>query len=202
MTPAAYPTPAAHGIGALVPLLTTLLVLLVGSCQPPGPACTTTADCGEKQACIEEECEDVECLASAECPIEAYCHPETYTCEAGCLSSDDCLTGDRCDVLTSTCVPRSCQATQIDCELGERCNLQTGECERDPEPHCEPCNFPDECGPTGICAALTERGRGYCFLQCSPEAFDPCPAGLQCSFQQTGPDGDGEFHCVGLCDRF
>jgi hypothetical protein len=185
----------------VIPLPPRRWVLVFGllSCKTPGVPCTSTAECGELQACIEERCEDVACLASTDCEIETWCNPASYTCEPGCSTSDDCIVGDRCDTIARRCVSRSCRDTQLDCDLGERCT--DGVCERDPEPYCEPCNRNEDCGPTGICAALTDSRRGYCILECSPEAFDPCPAGLQCSFQQSSIDDVGEFRCIGLCDR-
>lgn len=187
----------------LIRSFTALLIaaLQVSSCQAPGATCTSTAECGATQACLKERCREVECRASGDCGIEAFCNLETYTCDAGCATSDDCLVGDRCDVPTSTCVARACTETQLDCDLGERCNPATARCEEDPEPYCKRCSSDQECGPTGVCGRVTMSGQPRCFLTCSPESFDPCPAGLQCSFQQT-PDGqDDGFRCVGLCDR-
>ncbi|HMV68125.1 MAG TPA: hypothetical protein PKA64_14855 [Myxococcota bacterium] len=178
-----------------------VLALLAASCGKTEVPCTTAAECGPMQACLAQACVDVACLSGADCTIESFCNPETYTCDPGCLSSDDCLVGDRCDVTTHSCVPRSCHDTQLDCDLGERCDTTRGACVKDPEPYCEPCARDEACGPHGICARLSGAGGAYCILECSPESFDPCPAGLQCSFQQTSVDDPGQFFCVGLCDR-
>ena len=178
----------------LVPLLTLGL-----SCKPAGVPCETTATCGELQACLDEVCRDVDCLANTDCALESYCDAELFTCLPGCSTSEDCIIGERCDVTTNTCVPRSCRDTQLDCELGQRCDQATGTCKKDPGDHCRPCSGDGQCGPEGACMRISSDDRAYCFLRCSPEAFDPCPAGLQCSAQITidgEPDG---FRCVGLC---
>lgn len=176
-----------------------LIVAAWWACQPPGAPCTTTATCGPTQACLADQCVEVECRSGADCALEQFCSTEDYTCQPGCSTSDDCLIGDRCDALTATCVPRSCTDTQLHCSLGERCNTATGVCELDPSGHCAPCSDSRQCGDGGICVQIDGRG-GNCILPCSPEAFDPCPAGLQCSAQSTidgQPDG---FRCVGLCN--
>ncbi len=182
------------------------------SCGPPAPTCTSTAQCGAMQACIEGACVDVGCLAAADCEIEQTCSPESYTCEPGCLTSDDCRVGDRCDLTLppsddapdglGTCSPRACRDTQLDCPAGDRCDAATGRCEPDPLPYCDPCGSDAECGPTGVCAYVTSRGPPRCVLACSPEAFDPCPAGLQCSMQVNADGTPDGFRCVGLCTGF
>ncbi len=174
-------------------------LLLVGSCSTPGVPCESTATCGDLQACLDEVCRDVECRAASDCALESWCNPETYACEPGCSTSDDCLVGDRCDVTTNTCQPRSCTNTQLDCDLGDRCNTATGECEKDPAPHCKVCSDDEQCGPNGACLRLVANQPPHCAIDCSPEAFDPCPAGLQCSAQITRDGEPDGFRCVGLC---
>ncbi|MCB9664473.1 MAG: hypothetical protein H6732_10180 [Alphaproteobacteria bacterium] len=171
-------------------------VVFALSCAPAAPECTSTTECGDFQACVAGFCEDVDCRSSKDCGLETFCSLETHACEPGCATSDDCFVGDRCDPITSTCVQRTCANTQLDCALGERCDAATGTCQQDPAPHCKRCRRSDQCGPTGICAATSEFATtGHCFLECSPEAFDPCPAGLQCSGSP-----EGGFHCVGACE--
>jgi hypothetical protein len=169
-----------------------LTVFLV-SCGPPKAPCESTVSCGELEACIFEKCTPVDCLGNTDCALEEFCNLETYTCDPGCTTSDDCLIGDRCDVLTNTCVERQCTDTQLDCEFGERCDLDTGRCKRDPARHCDRCFNEFGCGPTGVCAAQPD-GNAYCFLECQPESFDPCPSGMQCSRTT-----EGLFRCVGFC---
>lgn len=179
-----------------------LAALLATACAPATPECVSTTECGMLQACLAGSCEEVACRGSSDCALQTFCDLDTYTCEPGCSTSDDCFIGDRCDVTTATCVARECRNTQLDCYLGERCNTATGACEVDPAPYCRRCSSSEQCGGgNAVCGQLRDSGPGYCFLECSPEAVDPCPAGLQCSAQVTQlgePDG---FRCVGLCDE-
>lgn len=179
--------------------LALLIAAQVLSCQPAGIECTTTAQCGGLQACIQDRCREVECVAASDCDLEFYCSNETFTCEAGCATSDDCFVGDRCDVETNTCVPRTCDDTQLDCDLGERCDTATRTCVQDPAPHCKPCRSDQACGASGVCAVLSTTGQAYCILECSPEAADPCPAGLQCSAQVDEQGNPAGHRCVGHC---
>ncbi len=174
--------------------LVLLGAMLMSSCGGPPVECATTSSCRLNEACIDLTCVEVDCRSNAECPIENVCNHETFACEPGCTSSDDCFVGDRCDVVEGVCVPRTCTNTQLDCEFGERCNRDTGRCKKDPDPHCDRCGSPFACGTEGICAISSIDGLSYCFLQCSPESFDPCPAGMQC----TGTT-EGGFFCVGVC---
>lgn len=168
--------------------------LLFVSCTPPGLTCSSDAVCGELEACVSEHCTAVECLSSVDCAMEHACTLETHTCDAGCVTSDDCYTADRCDITIGVCVPRSCTDTQLDCRFGERCNTATGACEKDPDPHCEPCYRPNDCGVDGACVSTDGTGP-FCFLECSPESYDPCPAGMQCTYTS-----EGLHRCVGFCE--
>lgn len=174
-----------------------LVGLLTLSCGQRGPTCVSDAACSDTQACLQGRCTEVECRADAQCPLETTCSLETYTCDSGCVTSDDCFVGDRCDVLTNTCVPRTCSDTQLDCEFGQRCDRDSGRCIQDPEPHCKRCFNDATCGEAGACGQLIEGGTSRCFLECVPEAFDPCPSGMQCTWTS-----EGLFRCVGFCDGF
>lgn len=178
-----------------------LLLVLLAGCDK-GTPCQSDLTCGEMQACVPAQngqgyCEDVDCLSSLDCELENFCNLDTHTCDPGCEFSTDCLTADRCDAVTATCVERRCTDTQRDCDVGERCNTSTGQCQVDPAPHCQPCSSSTQCGSEGECWGLVENAGGFCLLSCSPEAFDPCPAGLQCTFVE-----DGYHVCVGLCHEF
>mgnify|MGYP001019220118 CR=1 FL=1 len=179
-----------------------MIALLLGllGCADPPPECVSTAQCGDGQACIVESCVDVECLASAECAIGSWCSPDSYTCEPGCASSEDCLAGERCDVSVNQCVPRGCRDTQLDCDFGERCDLEAGVCRDDPQPHCEVCQDDFDCGPGGSCLALSGDRRPRCIMACSPEAFDPCPAGMQCTARVDREGTLVGYICIGVCD--
>ncbi len=201
--PFRHPGSPVRGVWLALSLAAAALAttLSASSCGPPPSPCASTSQCDPLQACIDERCLDVDCLSNTDCSLNAFCNPETYTCDPGCSTSDDCKIGQRCAAELRQCVPRECRDTQLDCDLGERCNLATGECERDPLPYCEPCGNDDVCGATGICARLDMTGPGNCLLSCSPEAFDPCPAGLQCSQSSTADGQPDGFRCIGLCDR-
>ena len=169
-----------------------IVLFLLASCGPPKLECNTTAACGTLEACILGKCTEVDCLNNTDCELEQACSLETYTCEQGCSTSEDCFVGDRCDAINGFCVPRKCTDTQLDCDFGERCDLERGRCVDDPAPHCEPCLDEFSCGNTGLCASTIEGA--FCFLECSPEAFDPCPSGLQCT-----RTSEERHLCVGFC---
>src|SRR5690606_35628172 len=123
--------------------------------------------------------------------MEHFCNQRdnAFTCDAGCEFNSDCFIADRCDPLTSTCVPRACRDTQLDCPSGHRCDQTTGTCYLDPAPHCEPCSGSATCGEGGACYWLSaDTQAAYCFLQCNPEAIEACPAGYSCA-----PTNDERF---------
>ncbi|MBW1879398.1 MAG: hypothetical protein JRJ84_13625 [Deltaproteobacteria bacterium] len=172
-----------------------LPVLLVLAACKPVPECENNAQCADLEACIEQQCEPVECLTSTQCAMEYYCAQDTYVCTFGCEFSDDCYTADRCEPSTNICVPRKCDDTQRDCDVGERCDVSTGECYLDPAPHCKTCSSASECGTTGQCWNF---GMGsYCFLECNPEAVETCPAGFQCTLVN-----NSYYYCVAFCPMF
>ena len=174
-----------------------LVAITLGSCGTTGAICESSVACGEFEACIDKRCREVECRSSLHCELENYCDLNTFTCEPGCATPDDCPIGERCDVQTNQCLTRTCFDTQLHCDFGERCDLQRGICFPDPEPHCKECRSDATCGPNGFCAASPRGTTGVCFLECQPESFDPCPAGMQCS-----ATGEDQFLCVGFCEEF
>jgi hypothetical protein len=174
--------------------LALLLVTSLAGCPPRGAVCSTDASCTEFDACLRGHCTPVECRSNTHCPLETTCNPDTYTCDPGCISSEDCLVGDRCDVVAGLCIARVCTNTQLDCDFGERCDLETGKCYEDPEPHCARCVDDDGCGENGACGRVTSSGSARCFLECTPESFDPCPSGMQCT-----RTSEELFRCVGFC---
>jgi hypothetical protein len=171
------------------------LLLLLAGCPPLGAPCSSDAGCDERAACKRGRCQEVECRSNTHCPLETTCNPDTYTCDPGCLSSQDCLVGDRCDITAGVCLPRSCTDTQLDCAFGQRCNLATGACEEDTTKNCDRCSDDGDCLPDGLCGQVEAIGRPRCFMPCTPESFDPCPSGMQCT-----RTSEEDFRCVGFCD--
>ena len=172
--------------------------------------CENTSQCSDGQACIEETCEDVECLNSSDCDIQHFC-TDKYTCLGGCEADGDCRAGEICDTDVHQCTGYSCRDTELDCEYGEYCDTTTGECYEDAS-HCTEC--PDgSCDGGGACETLGGElcksdkdceghetceyyaGFGsicsadYCFFECNPDDEEPCPRGYHClDFY-----GDGSF---------
>jgi hypothetical protein len=99
-----------------------------------------SAEVGELVACIDAECETVECLSSSDCPMGRICDIDgDYECLDGCNSDGDCPAGFSCGD-EGTCEEYGCRSTLLDCDYGEICNLGTGVCEVDNRPHCTSCD--------------------------------------------------------------
>lgn len=171
--------------------MTLLVALSLLACRVP--ECTDNTGCPATEACVRGRCKQVDCLSSKTCDIGQYCSEDTWSCVDGCQYDSDCLEVDRCDPLTKTCVPRSCQDTATDCPAGERCDQSSGQCYEDPAPHCAPCTSTQQCGNLGQCFGFTSHS-GYCLLYCNPEDAQACPAGYSCSLVS-----DGNYYCVGFC---
>jgi hypothetical protein len=198
-----------------MPLLRLLVAALAAafalSCGSSAPdfRCVDNGDCGEREACILEACEPVQCLTSSDCRIREYCDDRTYVCRAGCSADADCIAGEACDTATNTCEAYGCRDTQLDCGLGQYCSAVTGQCTRDPKGHCDRCT-PDFWGTNvrGTCRdreafCLTFDGADfYCLMECS-QATD-CPRGYECvnTGQDFNGNGRSDSICFGYCPLF
>ena len=111
----------------MIAMLFTLLFVACGLGGGGAPECVDNGECGELQACIEQSCEDVECVTSDTCEIGRFCDTERYVCRDGCASDEDCLAGQEC--AGSTCQDKPCRNSELDCTAGETCNPNTGGCE-------------------------------------------------------------------------
>lgn len=192
-----------------------LLLPMAGltGCQSKALPCGNNADCGDGQACIEEECVDVTCLSSADCEIQQYC-TEGYTCEAGCDEDTDCAAGQSCDVESHSCNAYGCRDTQLDCAIGEVCDTTTGQCYVADDNLCAStcdytnprCDGADSCIPTSFVGACNvQNGNAGCPANspclivevdeartCSDWLGFPdnsaCPSGWYCDFLSGYPE--------------
>jgi hypothetical protein len=194
----------------LLLLTLTVLGLLLAACGRGGSrtrnasSCEDVSQCeadpGELAACVDGDCEIVQCLTSADCPTGSYCDNEdNYECIEGCESNADCLAGEECGD-DGTCAPSPCRSTELDCKHGEFCNSDSGACEPWPGNFCSPCdaidtgeyvwddqgtftNCDDEylghvtCGGGAVCLD-SETGPGDCYPPCGEN--DACPYGFFC----------------------
>lgn len=225
-------------------LRAVLLVLLLGAVTLVVVSCSgrreitecydssqCSAEVGELVACIDAECETVECLATSDCALGQICDVEGgYQCVDGCNGDSDCPAGFSCTE-DGACEEYGCRSTLLDCDFGEFCNEFTGECEEDPAPHCTPCsefsndidigdpfdscddtiagNF--ECGGAGaVCTTITV-GDGLqltpqpiCYTPCQEEG--DCPMGFVCTeltFQNPGCTQSNSLRvCMSDCNPF
>jgi hypothetical protein len=156
-------------------------------------------------ACIDAECETVDCLSALDCPMGQICDIDgNYECVDGCNSDGDCPAGSTCNE-EGTCETYGCRSTILDCNFGEFCNETTGACEEDNRPHCTSCDpvlnewdtgdILDDCddflsgnsacgGPGAICTTftvgdLTLTSEPSCYVPCEEEL--DCPMGFTCS---------------------
>lgn len=181
-------------------LLFGLLVLLAG-CEQGAPECVDNGGCPEGQACIEDQCEEVECVSSSQCSLHQFCDTKAWVCRQGCGDDDDCRAGETCDAADHKCKRYGCRDTQLDCEIGEVCDEGTGECTVDPRKHCTRCDPMEEllgtqpCGPKGYCWLFEQNAEmGYCLQQCN-QSNDNCPRGFTCE----DVTGYGDFYCSAWC---
>jgi hypothetical protein len=184
-----------------IPLPFLLLVaagLLVSACKPQGPGleegeCIDDGDCsaeGGMQACVNSECEAVDCLTSNDCPLGTHC--DDNACGYGCEQDTDCLSGFECSG-DGTCAESECRSTVLDCYAGQFC--QNGSCFDAGPPLCKSCNAMDvfdaiidgggnvmgytSCGGIGaFCLAFEQGGAEYCWTPCT--TTEDCPAAFEC----------------------
>ena len=170
----------------------TLLFLAACAGTGKAPECQDNADCNN-QACVENQCVDVDCLSSADCSLKEYCHGEDFVCTSGCSEDTDCLAGEMCDVESNTCEPYGCRETELDCPVGDFCNQNTGECYDDPEGTCNTCSAAqNEAEQLELLFGGTLSGRHcvqwdefatefYYFKTCNPNGSgNDCPRGFAC----------------------
>lgn len=189
--------------------LTFLLILLtLPACSTrtssnTGESCRDASDCtveaGELAACLNRECEAVQCLSSSDCGLGSWCDVEgDYECVTGCQTNLDCGAGETCNE-EGSCEAYGCRNTNLDCEVGEVCNEDTGACEEAGGLHCAPCEgtgweFADQgtldicddewtghdgCGGDDTqCRPYADGGQQYCMVPCG--ADDSCPRGYFC----------------------
>jgi hypothetical protein len=207
-------------------------VLVQSSCSAPGldprsgEPCFSqnhcSADANSLRACIDNSCQEVECLSSADCGLGAVCDLEDNRneCVAGCQGNYDCPPGSNC--LDGLCQEYGCRTTVLDCAFGEICNPETKQCELAEGPFCQPgCdpleNVFDDRGTDDLCddVALSNPSCGEgasscwwaigetvedtrCYVHC--ETTGDCPAGFQCVVVRPPfPECDAGLGEVTLC---
>ncbi|MFT7522027.1 MAG: hypothetical protein ACI9MC_004179 [Kiritimatiellia bacterium] len=161
--------------------------------------CYDNGNCDEGMACIEGQCETVDCLDSTVCRVGEYCDLDNYVCRAGCNDDHDCIAGESCDTALNTCETYGCRDTDLDCSIGEACNQVTGQCDRDPRAHCSTCTYDvwtgqDDCPTSATCLSFEGEEDGFCFFDCrlgGPD--DQCPRGFECADYGAGAA------CVAYC---
>jgi len=191
----------------LLSALATLGLVIAACGRAPAArdanSCADVSECeaepGELAACVDGDCEIVECLTSGDCPVGSFCDSEdSYECLEGCNNDGDCLAGEQCN--DNSCQERGCQSTELDCKHGEFCNSDTGVCDPWPGNFCTPCNSVDTgeyvwddqntisncddeylghatCGGEAVCLN-SETGPGDCYPPCGDG--DACPYGFFC----------------------
>ena len=202
--------------GTMIAVATMLLALACTGAPTEAGPCGSSADCEDGQACSDGACVDAACLSSADCDINQFCNP-VYKCQDGCESDSDCVAGETCNA--NQCESYGCRDTNLDCEPGEYCDQTTGECYPSDEGHCASCDIFDtnSCGPSGSCYyfggdfcwsdADCPAGQtcdpnaffchvDFCFMDCNPNAEDPCPRGYQC----VDATGLGDNVCFADCE--
>jgi hypothetical protein len=162
---------------------TSLFVAVLVGCGGDSdiPECIDNGYCAEGQACVNDVCEDVECLSSAICDVGEYCNDKTYSCVDGCLENIDCVAGETCNTDTRSCEAYGCRDTTLDCPTGAECNLTTGEC--DSVATCQNCNLSqaNSCRGGDVeahCLPWDDLSEGWCFPVCDNSGG--CPAGFSC----------------------
>lgn len=206
-------------------LLLTLLTLLaagtLAGCfyrvdRRGGDPCFDTGDCNDEinttggevdiEACIDGECEDVDCLSSTDCVVGQYCDVEddAFRCREGCETDGDCFAGQSC--VEGSCAAYGCRSTILDCDFNEVCDVDSGQCVEASGPQCAQCdplgNQIDNqgtstqcddvlsghpiCGQGGVCGGSQDDPQ--CWTACTdPSGTDECPMGFACSFASWQP---------------
>jgi hypothetical protein len=202
-------------------LLLLLLSLSVTGCSTrdrnQGESCRDASDCtveaGELAACLDGQCQAVECLGTEDCPLGTWCPVEddNYACIEGCQTSTDCQAGFSCSA-EGQCEVYGCRNSNLDCWIGEVCNQDSGECEQGDPLHCSECvqdqwlwddqgtldtcddvfQGHDGCGGVGsACLSYQTGGASHCLVPCQDQ--DECPRGYTCQ------DVDWTFNTEAIC---
>jgi len=185
-----------------IPLLALVLVLLGGCDTGTSGTCIDHGDCtGEREACIDDKCRQVECLESAHCSLHQYCATGgNFVCREGCRAEDDCMAGETCNTDQRVCESYGCRNSTLDCPIGYTC-ANSGDCTKDNRDHCKVCDPWEEllglqpCGSSGSCWLFEEGATlGYCLISCNQNNPN-CPAGYTCE----DVTGAGEYACSAWC---
>lgn len=189
-------------------LLPALLLAGCPSSKTDGaPECTDNGQCGEMEACIDQECAAVECLTSSQCGLRQYCKTadDAYTCADGCASTDDCMAGETCNEVTGQCEEYGCRSTDLDCPVGSTCNVSTGECEAYQglcTRTCDVGSLSSGCGSGSTCMAVSVGGSCARDQDCGGDGYlcdsfltssDTCRSLADC------PEGTEECTWLGQC---
>ena len=112
------------------------------------------------------------CARDGQCPGGRVCRNGSCT-SPPCQTNTDCASGEVCVSATGSCVVPSC-TDDDDCPSDYRCDRE-GSC----VPKCtvcRSCTTRADCGPNGVCAELS--GRGRCIAPCGRGGS--CPGDSEC----------------------
>jgi hypothetical protein len=176
-----------------------VLLFVLGCVGAKQPECVDNGNCHDGQACVEQTCQDVECLASIDCAFGNYCDLEesAYECRSGCASNDDCPAGEECNLDDNECEAYGCRNTDLDCGLGQFCDEDEGECYDAEGEFCTSCDDdPTDCGDS-TCFSFNPDDRNhdnYCLAPCRV-GEDDCPRGYDC----VDVTEMGDYYCFADC---
>lgn len=160
-------------------LLSVVLLLSCGG-DKKTPECVDHGDCPSGNACVQNACKEVDCLASSDCDIYQFCNP-FFECQEGCEKDSDCQAGETCDKTSHSCSIYGCRSTDLDCEYGEFCDTESGECYEGEGQWCEAgCNARNiySCSSGRYCLQFVGQDDAYCYRECENEG--DCPRGFEC----------------------
>ena len=166
----------------LVRALPVALLLVLAACSGGGGECSTNADCGSNQLCVEGSCyaRSSGCTSSRDCPAGLVCSEGACIAKTACTTDSQCPDGQRC--ISSYCqvevVTPDCTG-DADCP-GSTCNPITGKCVV-VEPACSgdaECDDGDVCTldqcSEGACAHAPDPAVGCCVVDNDCRDVNPC----------------------------